>query len=68
MVDTVLTLCKRSVKEFVEFVLKFCPTDSQIVTTNEVVNTFDKVLLTPEDSDYEECPYGDVPERDRDEL
>ena len=68
MVDTVLTLCKASVKEFVEFVLKFCPTDTEIVTTNKVVNTFDKVLLGPDDSDYEEAPYQDVPEGERDEL
>jgi len=62
MQDTVLTMCKESVKEFVEYVLKFCPLDTKIISTKEVTNTFDKVLVTPEDSDYEEMPFIDVPE------
>jgi len=37
------------------------------VATNEVHNTFSKKLLTPEDSDYEEAPYQDVPEASRDD-
>jgi len=68
MQDTVLTLCKESVKEFVQFILKFCPVSTKIVSTKEVHNTFDKVLLTPEDSDYEEMPFKDVAEKDRDEM
>jgi hypothetical protein len=62
MQDTVLTMCKESVREFVEFVLKFCPLDTKIISTKEVYNTFDKVLVTPEDSDYEEAPFKDIPE------
>ena len=68
MQDTVLTMCKESVREFVEFVLKFCPLDTKIISTKEVYNTFDKVLITPEDSDYEEMPFNDVPEKDQDET
>jgi hypothetical protein len=45
-------------------VLKFCPLDTKIVSTKEVYNTFDKVLLTPEDSDYEEMPFKDVADKD----
>ena len=67
MQDTVLTMSKESVREFVDFVLKFCPLDSKIISTKEVHNTFDKVVLTPEDSDYEEMPYADVPEAERDD-
>jgi dynein heavy chain len=58
MQDTVLTMSRESVKEFVDFVLAFCPSDTKIVNTNEVHNTFaNKKLLTPEDSDYEEMPH-----------
>ena len=67
MQDAVLTLCKESVKEFVHFMLAFCPLDTKIVTTNEVHNSFDKKRLTPEDSDFEEKPYQDVPEGSRDD-
>lgn len=68
MQDTVLTLCKESVKEFVAYVLTFCPRDTKIISTKEVHNTFDKVLVTPEDSDYEEMPFVDVPEAEQDET
>lgn len=60
-------MCKESVKEFVAYVLKFCPLDTKIVSTKEVHNTFDKVLITPEDSDYEEQPFADIPEGEQDE-
>jgi hypothetical protein len=66
MQDAVLTMCKESVKEFVSFVLNFCPTGTRIVSTREVHNTFNKKILTPEDSDYEEAPYQDVPVAMRD--
>jgi len=60
-------MSKESVREFVDFVLKFCPLDTKIISTKEVHNTFDKVMLTPEDSDYEEMPYANVPEAERDD-
>jgi hypothetical protein len=62
MQDTVLTMSKLSVQEFVDFVIGFCPKDTKIISTKEVHNTFNKKLITPEDSDYEEVPFQDVPE------
>jgi len=38
MQDTVLTLCKDSVKEFVEYVLAFCPISTAIESTSKVKN------------------------------
>lgn len=57
MQDTLLTMCRESVKEFVEYILMYCPTDTKIVSTKEVHNTFNKKMLTPDDSDYEEKPF-----------
>jgi dynein heavy chain len=57
MQDTVLTMSRESVKEFVDFILKFCPKETRIVNTNEVYNTFDKAHIFPDDSDYEEMPH-----------
>jgi hypothetical protein len=57
MQDTVLTMCKESVKEFVSFILQYCPKGTKIISTKEVKNLFDKKMLTPEDSDFEEMPY-----------
>lgn len=57
MQDTVLTMSRESVKEFVDFILKFCPKETKIVNTNEVYNTFDKRHIFPDDSDYEEMPH-----------
>jgi dynein heavy chain len=42
MQDTVLTMSRESVKEFVEFILAFCPKGTKIINTNEVYNTFEK--------------------------
>lgn len=57
MQDAVLTMCKESVKEFVKYVLSFCPKETKIVSTREVYNSFDKKLIGPDDSDFEEKPY-----------
>jgi dynein heavy chain len=67
MQDAVLTMCKSSVAEFVEYVLSFCPKDTEIISTREVKNTFDKRILGPEDSDYEDKPYQEVQEEERDD-
>lgn len=64
MQDTVLTMCKESVKEFVAYCVKYCPENTEIVSTREVRNAFSKKRLTAEDSDFEEMPYGGVPEAD----
>ena len=57
MQDTVLTMCKSSVMDFTRYILKYCPSDTKITSTEDVVNTFDIKRLTPEDSDYEEAPF-----------
>jgi hypothetical protein len=49
MQDTVLTMCKDSVKQFVEFVLKFIPTNTEIMSTSEVKNYFEKPALPVEE-------------------
>ena len=60
MQDTVLTMCQQSVKEFTEFILMYVPKDTKIIDTNEVKNTFNKRIIKPEDSDYEELPFAEV--------
>lgn len=60
MQDTILTMCQHSVKEFTEFILMYVPTDTKIIDTNEVKNTFNKKIIGPDDSDYEELPFADV--------
>jgi dynein heavy chain len=65
MQDAVLTMCRESVREFVQYVLGFCPRESQIVSTREVHNFFNKTIIGPDDSDFEEKPYQDVPEGER---
>ena len=57
MQDTVLTLCKKSVYEFVSFMTAFCPIKTEIVNTKEVKNYFNKKILTEEDSDFEDAPF-----------
>ena len=57
MQDTVLTMCKESVYQFVEHILRFCPVSTEIVSTREAKNVFAKKALQPEDSDYEEKPF-----------
>jgi hypothetical protein len=68
MQDAVLTLSRESVHEFVEFILKFCPEDTKIVSTKEVINTFKKKQLSPEDSDYEEMPFKDIAAKEQNEM
>jgi hypothetical protein len=68
MQDTVLTMCQQSVREFTEFILKYVPTDTKIIATNEVQNTFNKKIYTAEDSDYDELPFTDVPAAEHNEY
>lgn len=60
MQDTILTMCKDSVKEFVQFMVKFIPRDTSIHSTSEVKNTFEKPQLTAEEE--EEQMEEDIPE------
>jgi len=59
MQDTILTLCKDSVKEFVYFMVKFIPQETQIVSTSKVVNKFEKKALVSEE---ESENLDDIPE------
>ena len=68
MQDTVLTMCQQSVAEFTEFILKYVPTDTKIVDTNEVKNTFNKRIIGPDDSDYEALPFTDVPDAEHNDY
>jgi hypothetical protein len=45
MQDTILTMCKDSVKDFVEFMIKFIPRDTEIYSTSSVKNQFDKKMI-----------------------
>jgi hypothetical protein len=40
MQDALLCICKQSVKEFEEFILKFIPTSTEVLSSSEVHNTF----------------------------
>jgi len=42
MQDTVLNLCKDSVKEFVNYLLDFIPDSTVITSTANVKNTYNK--------------------------
>jgi len=42
MQDTVLTLCQESVKEFVDFILRYMPKETHIKDASEVTNVFEK--------------------------
>lgn len=43
MQDAVLTICRDSVKEFEEYILKFIPLATKIISSNEVENEFPKL-------------------------
>jgi hypothetical protein len=64
MQDTVLNICRDSVKEFVHYILEFCPEETEIINTNLVRNKFNKKMIGPEDSEYEEEPYKEIKEDD----
>lgn len=49
MQDTVLSICKESVKDFVEYILQFIPTETTILSTADVKNLFPKPEISPED-------------------
>ena len=60
MQDTILTLCKDSVKAFVEFMMQYIPQKTTICSTSKVLNEFEK--LHPTDADEVEEPREDIPE------
>jgi len=48
MQDTILTLCKESVKDTVKFMITNLPTDTEIFSTSSVKNHFEKKVLEEE--------------------
>jgi len=62
MQDTILSLCKDSVKEFVNFMVKFIPRETKIISTSQVNNTFEKNIILDEDEqiDDEDIPDSEL--------
>jgi len=62
MQDTILSLCKDSVKDFVSFMVKFIPRESKIISTSVVKNTFEKFVILDEDEqlDDEDIPDSEL--------
>lgn len=61
MQDSVLSLCKNSVQQFVFEIMKFIPEATEVISTNEVKNTFKRPvkevkeglrIMTTEDDDH----------------
>lgn len=61
MQDTVLNLCKDSVKEFVNYLLDFIPDSTIIQSTSKVRNTYNKRKMIEEE---EESPLPNQPHQD----
>lgn len=49
MQDTILSMCKESVREFVNFMIKFIPKETSIHSTSLVKNTFEKPVIEGEE-------------------
>jgi hypothetical protein len=47
MQDTILTLGKESVKQFVDFMMQYIPKETHIRSTSKVINVFDKPEGSP---------------------
>ena len=59
MQDTILTMCKDSVRDFVSFMIQFIPLETQIHSTSKVINTFEKKAIKNND---DEDALEDIPE------
>lgn len=42
MQDTILSMCKESVRDFVKFMIQFIPKETHVTSTKEVKNVFEK--------------------------
>lgn len=56
MQDSVLTICRDSVKEFEDYILKFVPLSTQIISSNEVQNEFPKKEEAKKEGEGDEKP------------
>ena len=75
MQDTVLTISKDSVYEFKDFILKFIPIATEIMSSNEVTNEFPKLAIKEkegegegEDNIKEEVKEEDESEESQEEI
>jgi hypothetical protein len=65
MQDTILSLGKESVTQFVEFLMKYIPKETTIKSTSEVINIFDKPEPTAQEGgpdDEGSLAEGSVPQ------
>lgn len=60
MQDTILSLGKDSVKQFVEFMMIYIPKETHIMSTSHVVNIFEKKRLEEGPAEEEESPVKKV--------
>ena len=64
MQDTILSMCKNSVREFVAFMIKYIPKETSIHSTSKVVNIFEKLQTLENDLDQRE----EIPEDQMDAV
>lgn len=53
MQDTILSMCKESVRDFVKFMIKFIPEETHVMNTSEVKNVFLKPQIENDDDEPE---------------
>ena len=51
MQDTILSMCKDSVKDFVKFMIKFIPRETHIHSASSVKNSFEKLAIVLDDAE-----------------
>jgi hypothetical protein len=56
MQDTILSLGKESVKQFVEFMMRYIPKETHIKSTSKVINIFEKKRISDGPEEEEEEP------------
>ena len=54
MQDTILSMCKESIKDFVKFMVKFIPEETHVSTTSEVRNVFLKPMIANDEDEPEQ--------------
>lgn len=64
MQDTVLSMCKESVSQFVEFVLQYIPKETHIESTSRVKNIFEKKALPEGETEEDQEQLEVIPEEE----
>ena len=66
MQDTILSLGKESVRQFVSFMMQYIPKETHIFSTSSVKNVFEKPLITSSEGGPEEdenaSPVKEIPD------